>query len=97
MRFVSSSAVVRGDGGLDVTGDVTIRGVTRRMVVPVRVLPLESAGGPAVARFETTFNIDRTDFGLVGRPSYKGMSVSIGRSVRIHLAIATSLSPLLRR
>lgn len=86
MRFVGASTAVRPNGALDVTGDLTIRGVTRRLTVPVVVSPARGAsGGP---RFETTFQIDRTDFGLTGMPRPGGLSVSIAKTVRIHLALA---------
>ena len=86
MRFVGASTAVRPNGGLDVTGDLTIRGITRRLTVPVAISPARgTSSGP---RFETTFQIDRTDFGLTGTPKPGGLSVSIAKTVRIHLALA---------
>lgn len=86
MRFVGASTAVRPNGGLDVTGDLTIRGITRRVTVPVVIsqVPGRNAG----SRFETTFQIDRTDFGLNGPAKMAGLSVSIAKNVRIHLALA---------
>jgi polyisoprenoid-binding protein YceI len=89
MRFVSTSAAKAGDRTLALTGDLTIHGVTKRVVVPVTIVPSRGDAGGA-AQFLTDFDIDRTDFGLNGRPSWKGMNVSIAHRVRIHLAIATN-------
>jgi polyisoprenoid-binding protein YceI len=90
MRFTNSSTVVRPDGTLEMTGDMTIRGVTKKMTIPVRLRQgSRSARGSAV--FETTFPIDRTDFGLLGDPAWGGFSLKIAKSVQIHMAIATAI------
>src|SRR3954463_11175915 len=36
MHFTSASTEVQRDGSLSMTGDMTIRGVTRRMAIPVK-------------------------------------------------------------
>lgn len=90
MHFTSTSAAAGRDRTLTVTGDLTIRGVTKRVVVPISIVPSREATAAGAARFETDFDIDRTEFGLNGRSNWKGLNVSIGRKVRIHLAIATS-------
>ena len=92
IHFASESASLQPDGTLSVTGDMTIRGVTRRMTIPV-TLPRRrtldgTTRGPA---FESTFQIDRTEFGLNGSPSLHGFHVSISKKVQIHIAIATRL------
>src|SRR5262245_12779754 len=92
MQFVSTSAAMARARTLTVTGDLTIRGVTKRMAIPITIVPSADANATG-ARFETEFDIDRTEFGLNGRPNWKGLDVSIGRKVRIHLAIATITAP----
>jgi len=90
MHFTNSSTVVRPDGTLDMTGDMTIRGVTKKMTIPVKLRQgSRSASGGAM--FETTFPIDRTAFGLNGDPSMGGLSLKIAKSVQIHMAIATAI------
>lgn len=91
MHFVSTGAQVRPNGELEVTGDLTIRGITKRLVVPLKVVP--QAGRRAETAFETRFQIDRTEFGLTGGgPKSRSFKVSIGRNVEIHLAIAATNS-----
>lgn len=86
MHFVSS-AVAQAAGGLSVTGDLTIRGITRQLTVPIRVMSPGSELGSTT--FDTTFQIDRTQFGLTGGgPRSRAFKVSIGKNVSIHLAIA---------
>jgi polyisoprenoid-binding protein YceI len=95
MRFVSTGASPRPDGALSVAGDLTIRGITKHVVIPVRIVPpVQREARGAATRFETEFQIDRTEFGLLGRQT--GMKVSIGKTVQINLAIAT-MTPALRR
>lgn len=84
MHFVSTGASVRPDGTLAMTGDLTIRGVTKHLVLPVKV---EGTARPTPV-FDTTFEIDRTEFGLNGTPKWSGVNVSIARNVKIHLSIA---------
>jgi polyisoprenoid-binding protein YceI len=91
MKFVSTGATMQPDGVLAMAGDLTIRGVTKRVVIPVHVVPSGQLEGQPAARFETHFDIDRTDFGLSGPRSSGGFKVSIGRNVQIHLAIAASM------
>jgi len=92
MHFSSSSAELRPDGTFSMTGDMTIRGVTRQMTIPVKLRQDPQAGDTSGAVFETTFQIDRTEFGLNGVPDWNGFKVSISKNVRIHIAIATALN-----
>lgn len=75
----TSHTVRRGENGaLAVTGDITIRGIAKRLTVPVRIS--EQAGRRV---FVSDFELDRYDFGVRG-----GMVMGrlIGRTVRVHLA-----------
>jgi polyisoprenoid-binding protein YceI len=89
IHFASESANMRSDGTLSVTGDMTIRGITRKMTIPVTLRPTTLAGSTAGAAFESTFQIDRTEFGLNGNARQYGFHVSISKKVQIHIAIAT--------
>jgi len=90
MRFTSASADIKRDGTLMVFGDLTIRGITKRIAIPVALHVSAAAGSAPAATFETTFNIDRTEFGLNGVPKWNAFSISIAKRVQIHVAIATS-------
>jgi polyisoprenoid-binding protein YceI len=92
MHFASESANVRPDGTLSITGDMTIRGITRTMTIPVTLRRTTLAGTTPGAAFESTFQIDRTEFGLNGSVSQHGFHVSISKKVQIHIAIATQLN-----
>ena len=79
LSFESRAIKARPDRSLDVSGDITIRGVTKRITVHVR--PQASTGGVV---FETDFEVDRYDYGVVGGTV---MGRLIGRQVRIHLKV----------
>jgi polyisoprenoid-binding protein YceI len=90
MRFVSASTVKQPDGSFSMTGEMTIRGITKQLTIPVRLRPGWSAASGDGAVFESTFQIDRTDFGLNGAPKWGGLKVSISKKVDVHIAIATT-------
>lgn len=66
ITFRSVRVVPRSKDVADVTGDLTIRGVTKRITVPVRLLGLSKQGKSERAGFETAFKIDRRAFGVTG-------------------------------
>ena len=90
MRFLSTTVNVAADGNLMVAGDLTIRGITKRLEVPVTIRRAPQGDLATPTRFETTFDIDRTEFGLNGSPKYGGINISVAKKVRIHLAIVTA-------
>lgn len=67
ITFRSVKVVPRAANVADVTGDLTIRGVTKRITVPVRLIGITKQGnGRELAGFETEFKIDRLAFGVTG-------------------------------
>lgn len=86
LTFESTDVARAASHELTVTGRLTMRGVTRPLTVTVR------HSGPADAPvFETAFDVDRYDFGIVGG---RVMSRLIGRTVRITLrAVTKEVSP----
>lgn len=73
ITFESTAVEARGDDMLMVTGDLTIRDVTRQVQMPVRILGVQQipeemrgmlGGAVEVASFEAELEIDRRDFGV---------------------------------
>lgn len=64
MTFRSTRIVPRGKNAADVTGDLTIRGVTKRVTVPVKLIGISP--DRKRAGFETEFSVDRRTFGVNG-------------------------------
>jgi polyisoprenoid-binding protein YceI len=85
MQFRSSRVVRQSEATLLVTGELTIRGIARQITVPVTILG--STTIPRVGRlvgFETTFTINRCDFGVLGQ-RWSGGSATLGDEVTIRL------------
>jgi polyisoprenoid-binding protein YceI len=65
IRFKSTAVTRDADGTLQVTGDLTLRGVTRSLKVPLTVTGTGTGqGGKAMVGFEGTVEFRRSDFGM---------------------------------
>jgi polyisoprenoid-binding protein YceI len=83
LGFVSKSFIKKAEGQYEVVGDLTIHGVTKAVTVQaVRTgLSTHAFNKKALVGFETTFEINRNDFGLKYGPGV------VGDNVRITLAV----------
>lgn len=79
--FESTHVRAGAAGTLDVAGNLTMRGTTRPVTVTVR-----HSGSTTAPIFETSFEVDRYDYGIVGG---RIMSRLIGRHVRLYLKAVT--------
>lgn len=89
MTFVSKK-IAKGDKGrLKVTGDLTLHGVTRQVVLDVEPLSGESKDPWGNIRRGTTAStkINRKDFGLVWNKALETGGVAVGDEVAITLEI----------
>lgn len=66
ITFRSVKVVPKSANTADVTGDLTIRGVTRRITVPVRLIGISKSGDRELAGFETEFKVNRLAYGVTG-------------------------------
>ncbi|HXZ28196.1 MAG TPA: YceI family protein [Terriglobales bacterium] len=87
MSFTSTAVAARPDGTLAVTGDLTIRGVSKRITIPVRYLGfMRVSDQSSYAGFESTFTLDRTEFGVNGA-RWQGGRLLLSKEVTITLQI----------
>jgi len=88
MTFQSTNIVSKGDGEYNVTGDLTIRGVTRPETFSVT---FEGAGrdpwGNEKVGFSGTGSIKRSDFGLTYNAALETGGVLIGDEVKVSIEI----------
>ncbi|MGD0540196.1 MAG: YceI family protein [Tepidisphaeraceae bacterium] len=83
MTFKSTSVKKTGDATMDVTGDLTIRGVTKSVTIPLEVTGTgKGMRGETRTGFRADFKIDRTNFGMAADPP-----PVIGNEVHIVVAI----------
>lgn len=87
LGFKSWQVAPKNADTLLVTGDLTIRGVTKPITIPVKILGVNRVGDLGLlAGFESTFVINREDFGIA-----RGWD-TIGKEVTIHLLIGAGSS-----
>ncbi|MFZ0413564.1 MAG: YceI family protein [Candidatus Acidiferrales bacterium] len=87
LSFRSTRVTPAGSDSLSVAGDLTIHGVTKQVTVPVNIVGARVMPGIGdFAGFETTFTIDRREFGVLGT-RWSGNTVAIDPEVVIHLII----------
>lgn len=78
MTFASDAVRPGSRDTLIVSGTLTIRGVTRRVSVPVRMLGIAAVPDVGhLAGFEAEFVIDRFEYGVAGSPNLIGKDIVI--------------------
>lgn len=85
ITFKSVRVVPKTATTAEVTGDLTIRGVTRRITAPVRLIGISKAGGRELAGFETEFRINRNAFGVTGGGWVKEFPGVLGEEITIRI------------
>lgn len=87
LTFRSTQVAASAADQLDVTGDLTIHGVTKHITLPVKIIGARVMPGIGdFAGFETTFTIDRRDYSVLGT-RWSGNKMAIDPAVTIHLII----------
>ena len=78
ITFQSKKVEAAGVGKLKVTGDLTMHGVTKEVVLDVDgpAIPADSQGGPRMGASATT-KINRQDYGINGAPGVAGDEITI--------------------
>ncbi|MFA5058706.1 MAG: YceI family protein [Opitutaceae bacterium] len=86
MTFKSKSWKQTGDDTFDVTGDLTIRDVTKEVVLKTKSLGFgPGMKGAMLSGWEATTTINRNDFGITRYPKVLGDEVPITISVEADL------------
>jgi polyisoprenoid-binding protein YceI len=87
LSFASASIAPAGGDSYTVTGDLTIRGVTRRISVPVTFLgKATDPWGKQRVGFEAEFTINRKDFGLTWNAALETGGFLVGDEVKISVS-----------
>lgn len=95
MTFVSKKVAKAGKDKLKVTGDLTLHGVTKQVVLNVDALSKESKDPWGNVRRGTTATatINRKDYGLVWNAALETGGVAVGEEVLITLEIELIKKP----
>lgn len=89
MTFVSTKVVKTGKDKLKVTGDLTLHGVTKKVLLDIEGLSTESKDpwGNIRRGSTATTKINRKDFGLVWNKVLETGGIAVGEEVTITLEI----------
>ncbi|HEY3384378.1 MAG TPA: YceI family protein [Vicinamibacterales bacterium] len=88
LTFKSTKVTKTGSETLDVTGDLTIRGVTKPVTLKTTFLGLaKDPWGNLRAGFEAEVTINRKDFGLMWNATLETGGFLVGDEVKISLSV----------
>jgi polyisoprenoid-binding protein YceI len=88
LTFRSTSVAKTRDGEFDVTGELTIRGVTRVITLPVAYLgKAKDPWGNERVAFEAEYTINRKDYGLNWNAVLETGGFLVGDDVKVSLSI----------
>lgn len=85
MKFVGKSMKSNGKNKYKLTGDLTIRGITKEVVLDVEYKGTTTAWGTTKAGFEITGEINRFDFGLKFDKTLETGGLVVGETVEIEI------------
>jgi polyisoprenoid-binding protein YceI len=86
MTFVSTKIEHGGDTSWKLTGDLTIHGVTKPVVLDVEFLGVTSSPwGTRPFGFEATTEIDREDWGLTWNQALETGGVVVGKKIKVEI------------
>ena len=88
LTFKSTNVKQAGGDAYAVTGDLTIHGVTKSVVLPVTFLGMaKDPWGNERAGFEAEVTINRRDFGLTWNAALETGGFLVGDEVKISLSV----------
>ncbi|RDW18001.1 YceI family protein [Oceanobacillus chungangensis] len=89
LTFIATDIKKKSDSTYDVTGDLTIRGVTKPATFDITFegQSKDPMGGNTVAGFSGKTKISRKEFGLVWNATVETGGVLVGDEVTIHLEL----------
>jgi polyisoprenoid-binding protein YceI len=88
ITFVSTSVTPKGQDAFEVAGNLTMRGVTRAIVIPVAYLgkATDPWGNQKVA-FEGEITLNRKDYGLNWNAAIEAGGFLVGDEVKVSLSV----------
>lgn len=88
LTFKSSKITKKGAESYDVTGDLTIRGTSKTVTIPVSFLGVaKDPWGQSKAGFEAETSLNRKDFGLNWNAALETGGFLVGDEVKVNLSI----------
>lgn len=93
LTFKSTAVRPQGDKKLAIEGDLTIRGVTKRVTLDTDILGYATLYNVERVGFEARTTIDRTDYGVSWNDAVEGGGYLLGHDVEITISIEAKKQP----
>jgi len=87
ITFKSTKVTPKGQDRYDVTGNLTIHGVTKEVTLPVTFLGTVNTGRGEKAGFETGITLNRKDFGIVWNRVLDAGGTTLGDDVIVSINV----------
>lgn len=87
LTFSSTSVKAVDADTLEVTGDLTMKGQTKKVTVPVELLGSVKTARGEKAGFETAFKLDRKEYGITWNRALDTGGAILGDEVKITISI----------
>jgi polyisoprenoid-binding protein YceI len=87
LTFVSTGVKKVDADTMEVTGDLSIHGVTKRVTIPVDFLGTVKTSRGEKAGFETAFTVNRKDYGIIWNRALDAGGAMLGDDVKVVIAI----------
>jgi polyisoprenoid-binding protein YceI len=85
ISFKSTSVTAKSKNDFDVTGDLTMHGVTKRVTLPVTFLGFAKTPKGEKAGFELETTLNRKDFGVIWNKSLDEGGMLLGDDVKVSI------------
>jgi polyisoprenoid-binding protein YceI len=92
LTFTSTGVKAQDKDTLEVTGDLTMHGVTKRITIPVDFLGTAKTPQAEKAGFETTFTLNRKDYGIVWNRVMDTGPI-LGEDVKVTISVEANRQP----
>jgi polyisoprenoid-binding protein YceI len=87
ITFKSSKIAAKGTGKYDVTGTLTMHGVSKEVTLPVTMAgPIPDGRGGQKVGFETTTTLNRKDYGITWNKALDAGGVVVGEEVQVDIS-----------
>jgi|SRR5579864_3879922 len=87
LSFTSTKVAPKGNNAFDVTGSLTIHGVTKTVTIPAKFRGEAKSPMGVRAGFESSFTINRLDYGVTWNRAIEGGGTILGDDVEVAIRI----------
>jgi polyisoprenoid-binding protein YceI len=87
LSFTSTKVVAKGANAFDVTGNLTMHGVTKTVTIPATFLGVMKMQKGEKAGFQSTFTLNRLDYGVAWNRAIEGGGAMLGDEVTVNVNI----------